>query len=170
MVDVEVWITFIQGTHIFRRDRTCQIIKYNPWSTRLHPHPSLIKKMRTYLELERKLGPNFQPQSDHSRYTQPNTTPHVRKETKVADKRRKLIPTKMYKVQVVAKPESSPKTSNTIMQPPITTPSTPINSEKANALQERTSDSIPPLLKSIPTHAGTPWPKAGKMSGNLFEL
>ena len=40
----------------------------------------------------------------------------------------------------------------------------------ANPPQESTSDSNPLPLESIPTHAGTPWPKAGKMSGNLFEL
>ena len=37
MVDVEVWITSMQGTHTFRRDRTCQIIKCNPWRTQVHP-------------------------------------------------------------------------------------------------------------------------------------
>ena len=98
MVDAEVWITSMHGTHMFRRDRMCQIIKCNPWSTRLHLHPTLIKKMRTYLKLEGKLGPKFQPQSEQSRPTQPNTNPCVRKETKVTDKRRKLIPTKRYKV------------------------------------------------------------------------
>ena len=92
------------------------------------------------------------------------------KEVTVTDKRRKLIPTKRYKVLVVAKPKSTLKTCNTTMQPPITAPSAPINSEKANPPQEGTSDSNPPTLKSILAHAGTPWPKAGKMSGNLFEL
>ena len=52
MVDVEVRITSMQGTHMFRRDRTCQIIKCNPWSTRLCPHPTIIKKLKNYLELE----------------------------------------------------------------------------------------------------------------------
>ena len=99
-VDVEVKITSMQGIHTFRRDRMCQIIKCNPWSTRLHPHPTLIKKMRTYLELEGKLGPKskIQSQQNQSRPTQPITSPLVRREAKAIDKRRKLIPTKMYKV------------------------------------------------------------------------
>ena len=147
MVDVEVQKTFMQGTHIFRRDRMCQIIKCNPWSTRLHPHPTLIKKMRTYLELEGKLGPKFQPQSDQSRPAQPNTNHHVRTDTKVTDKRRKLIPTKRYKVQVVAKPKPTPKTNNMTTQPPITTPSALINSEKVNPLHKSASYSIPHHLK-----------------------
>ena len=136
MVDMEVRITSMQGTHTFRRDRTCQIIKCNPWSTRLHPHPTLIKKMKTYLELEGKLGPKFQPQPDQSRPIQPNTNPHVRKETKATEKRRTLIPTKKYKVEVVARPKPITKTSNTTLQLPLTTPSTPTNSEKQNPPQK----------------------------------
>ena len=46
MVDMEVRIMLMQGTHTFKRDRTCQVIKCNPWSTRL-PQPTIIKKMKT---------------------------------------------------------------------------------------------------------------------------
>ena len=163
-VDMEVRITSMQGTHTFRRDRKCQIIKCNPWSTRLCPHPTIIKKLKTYLELEGKLGPKFQPQSDQSRPTQPDTNPHVRRKTKVTEKRKKLIPTKKYKVRVVAGPKS--KTSNTTVQLPLTTPNASTNSERQNPPQEGTSDSNPSPLKNIPT----PWPKAGKMLGNPFKL
>ena len=44
VVDVEVKITSMQGTHIFRRDQTTQLITCTPWSTRLHPDPTIIKK------------------------------------------------------------------------------------------------------------------------------
>ena len=118
MVDVEVKITSMQGTHTFRRDGTCQIIRCNPWRTKLCPHPTIIKKMRTYLEPEGTLGPKSQPQENQSRPAQPNTNPLVQKETKVTEKRRKHIPTKRYKVQVVAKLESTPKTSNVTTHPP----------------------------------------------------
>ena len=101
-VDVEVKITSIQGIHMFRRERMCQIIKYNPLSSRFHPHLTLIKKMRTYLELEGKLGPKHkqQPQSQQSqpRPTQPSTNPLIRRGTKTNDKRRKLIPTRCYNI------------------------------------------------------------------------
>ena len=63
--------------------------------------------MKTYLELEGKLGPIPQPQSNQSRPAQPDTNPHVRKETKATEKRKRLIPTKKYKVKVVARPNSS---------------------------------------------------------------
>ena len=73
-------------------------------------HPSLIKKMRTYLKLEGKLGPKPrqqpQPQQNKNqpRHIQPSTNPLVRRGTKTNDKRRKLIPTRWFKVRVVTKP------------------------------------------------------------------
>ena len=51
-VDVEGKIKTMQGIHMLRRDRTSQVIKCNPWSTRLCPYTSLTQKMKTYLELE----------------------------------------------------------------------------------------------------------------------
>ena len=125
MVDVEVRITSMQGIHTFRRDRTCQIIKCNPWSTRLCPHPTIIKKMKTFLELEGKLGPELQPQTDQSRPTQPDTNPCIRKETKAIEKMKKLNPTKKDKVKVVGRHKS--KTSNATVQPPVATPNAPTN-------------------------------------------
>ena len=92
--------------------------------------------MKTYLQLEGKLGPKCQPQPDQSRPTKPNTNPHVKKDTKVTEKRRKLIPTKKYKVKVVARCKPIPKTSNTTTQLPLTTPSAPTNPEKQNPPQE----------------------------------
>ena len=104
--DVEVKITSMQGTHMFRRDITCQIIKCNPWSTSLYPNLTMIKKMKTYLELEGKLGPKLQPQSDQSRPAKPIANPYMRKETKATEKRKKLTPIKKYKIKVMEKPES----------------------------------------------------------------
>ena len=54
VVDVEVKITSMQGTHIFRREWTTQVIKCTPWSTRLCTHPTITKKMKTFLEVEGK--------------------------------------------------------------------------------------------------------------------
>ena len=56
------------------------------------------------------------------------------------------------------------------MHLPVTAPSAPMNSEKENSPQESTSNSSPPVFESITTNANTPWPGAGKMSGNLFEM
>ena len=70
VVDVEVKITSMQGTHIFRRDRTTQLIKCTPWRTRLCPHPTIIKKMKTFLEVEGKMGPIPTPSSQFRPHSQ----------------------------------------------------------------------------------------------------
>ena len=36
--------------------------------------------------------------------------------------------------------------------------------------QPPTSESNPPALEDAPVHAGTPWSRAGMMSGNLFKI
>ena len=115
-VDAEVKVKTMQGIHTFRRDRTSQVIKCNPWSIRLCPYPSLVWKMRTYLELEGRLGPKsktqpqtqLQPtqmqqvhmQQNQQRLAQSSTTPRVRKSPapKVNDKRKTMID-KKYKVR-----------------------------------------------------------------------
>ena len=76
VVDVEVKITSMQGTHIFRRDKTTQLIKCTPWSTRLCPHPTIIKKMKTFLEVEGKMGPI---PASQFRPPLPDSNPNIRK-------------------------------------------------------------------------------------------
>ena len=62
-IDEEVKVVTMRGVYTFRRDRTTQIIQCNPWSARFCPYSTLIKKMRTYLHLEGKLGPKHRPQT-----------------------------------------------------------------------------------------------------------
>ena len=57
VVDIEVKVTSLQEMHIFRRDRTTQLIRCIPWTTKLHPHPTIVKKMKTFLEVENRMGP-----------------------------------------------------------------------------------------------------------------
>ena len=92
VVDMEVKITSMQGTHIFRRDRTTQLIKCTPWSTRLHLHPTIIKKMKTFLEVEGKMGPIPTPSSQF-RPPLPDTNPNIRKDN-VTEKRKRATPKK----------------------------------------------------------------------------
>ena len=132
MVDVEVKVKTMQGIHTFRRDRTSQVIKCNPWSTRLCPYLCLIWKMKTYLELEGRLGPKSRPQPQTQLQqtqlqqicpqqnqpwpAQPSTNPRVRKspgpKTNVPDKRRRtMIAKRRYKVRVLTQPTPSTPTS-----------------------------------------------------------
>ena len=139
-VDVEVRITWMQGTHTFRRDRTCQLIKCNQWNTRLCPHPTIIKKMKTYLELEGKLGPKPQSQSNQFRPPQPDTNPQKEKNLKWQRKEKRLIPTQKYKVKVVTRPNKE------TMHPPQTNTQAPVNSWNPKAINIREQ---PPTIKKM---------------------
>ena len=103
VVDVEVKITSMQGTHIFRRDRTTQLIKCTPWSTRLHLHPTIIKKMKTLLEVENKMGPIQAPGSQF-RPPLPDTNPNVRKDN-VTEKRNRATSKKKFRPATPSLPQ-----------------------------------------------------------------
>ena len=152
MVNVELKMTLMQGTHTFRRDRTCQVIKCNPWNTRLHPHPTIIKKMKTYLVLEGKLGPKLQSQSDKFRPPQPNTNPHVRKDSKATKKRKRLIPTKKYKVKVVARSNPGNESTPSLQ----TNPEAPMNPEGEKSLPEGTPGNNPTIIRKHPSSCQYP--------------
>ena len=89
VVDIEVKIPTMQGMHIFRRDRMTQLIKCTPWSTRLHPHPTIIKKMKTFLMVEGEMGLIPVPAPGNQfRPPLPETNPNVRKND-VTEKRKR---------------------------------------------------------------------------------
>ena len=144
VVDVEVKITSMQGTHIFRMDWTMHVIKCTPWNTRLCPHPTIIKKMKTFLGVEGKMGPTPAPASQF-RPPLPNTNPNIRKDN-VAEKRKRAVPKRFRPAAPKPTaihpllPEAPPKPKNDML------------------------DSRP-----VPVCKSTLWPGAGKLSGNLFE-
>ena len=92
VVDVEVKITSMKGMHIFKRDQTTQLIKCTHWSTRLHPHPTIIKKMKTFMEVEGKMGPIPAPFSQF-RPPLPDTNPNIRNNN-ATEKRKRATPKK----------------------------------------------------------------------------
>ena len=143
VVDIEVKITSMQGMHIFRKDQTTQLIKCTPWSTKLHLHPTIIKKMKTFLEVEGKMGPIPAPIS-HFRPPLPDTNPNIRKNN-ATGKRKRATPKKF-------RPATSKPTA---AHPPL--PEAP----------PKPNNEAP--LPSIPACESIPWPSAGKMSGNLFD-
>ena len=144
MVDVEVKITSMQGTHTFRRDWTTQVIKCTPWSKRLCPHPTIIKKMKTFLEVEGKIGPAPAPASQF-RPPLPNANPNIRKDN-AAEKRKRAVPKR-------SKPVAPKPTAAHLPLP--------------EALPKPKNDA--PDSQPVPVCERTPWPGTGKMSGNLFE-
>ena len=99
--------------------------------------------MKTYLELEGKLGPKLQPQSNQFRPPQLDTNPCIRKDSKATENGKRLIPTRKNKVKVVVRPNSS----NVTLQPHLTNPKGPINSEGQKPLPESTPENNPPTNK-----------------------
>ena len=146
VVDVEVKITSMQGMHIFRRDRMTKLIKCTPWSMRLHVHPTIIKKMKTFLEVEGKMGPIPVPAPGNQfRPPLPETNPNVRKND-VTEKRKRATPKRKFR-------PATPKP--TTVCPPL--PQAP----------PKPKNSMP--LPSVLVIEDTPWPGTGKMLGNLLE-
>ena len=154
----------MQGTHIFRRDRTTQLIKCTPWNSRICPHSKIIKKMRTVLEVKGKLSPIPQSSSNQYRPPQPDTNPNVRKATKTTEKRKGVAPTKRFKANIATKTNSDGATA----WPPMAISKAPTDFKIQAPSQDETQESRPPPLEDAPIHACTPWPNAGKMLGNLL--
>ena len=70
--------------YIQKRLNNARVTKCTLWSTRLCPHPTIIKKMRTFLEVEGKMGPAPAPAPTPAAASQfrsplPNTNPNIRK-------------------------------------------------------------------------------------------
>ena len=88
VVDMEVKVMSMQGTHIFRRDQMTQLIRCTPWTTKLCPHPNIVKKMKTFLEVENKMGPIIPAPASQFRLLLPETNLNVRK-SDATEKRKK---------------------------------------------------------------------------------
>ena len=152
-IDVEVTVQTMKGIHIFNRDHSTQLISCRPWTSRYCPHPSLTKKMKTYLELKDKVAdpPNPSPAYPESpNMPSPQKTQASRSNTmRETKKRSKTHQTnkRQYKVRVVEKPLVLPRVSATLI--PTTTSATP--SKMSN-----------------PTWATAPWPSTFPASANLF--
>ena len=158
--DVEVKITSMQGTHIFKRDRMTQLIRCMPWTTKLCLHPNIIKKMKTFLEVENKLEPIIPAPVSQFRPPLPETNPNIRKGDSM-EKRRRASPKKRFR-------PATPK-ATMVCPPLLQTVATP-----------RATMLYPPFLQTAPkptngaddtvtVREDTAWPSTGKMSGNLFE-
>ena len=147
VVDVEVKVTSMQGTHIFRRDQMTQLIRCILWTTKLCPHPNIVKKLKTFLEVENNMGPIIPAPASQFRLPPPETNPNVRK-SDVAEKRKRVTPKKRFR-------PATPRA--TVTCPPLPQAPPKPTSDAAAA-------SAPATIRE-----DTPWPGTGRMSGNLFE-
>ena len=133
----------MQGTHIFRRDRTTQLIKCTPWSMKLWLYPTIVKKMKTFLEVENKIGPIIPAPVSQFRPPLPETNPNFRK-SDTTEKRKRATPKKKFR-------PATPRVA-TVCPPLPEAPPRPKSS-----------------ASSVQVREDTPWPSTGKMLGNLFE-
>ena len=58
VVDIEMKITSMQGTSLFRRDRTAQLTKCTPWNSKLYPHPTNNQENENIFRNKREIGSN----------------------------------------------------------------------------------------------------------------
>ena len=112
----------MKNIHTFRKDHTTQVISCKPWTSRLHPYPSLVRKVQTYLELKDQ-------NADHTNLSSnlsvrpptfsPQKAPVFRKPIDKKKKRSKQPNRRQFKVRVIKKPLPPPSTS--IIAKPTTT-------------------------------------------------
>ena len=139
VVDVEVKVMSMQGTHLHKRDRTTQVTKCIPWTNNICPHPTIIKKMKTFLEVENKMGMTIQTSMPNSQFRPPlpETNPNVRRSDNV-ERRKTIMPKRKFR--------------------PATTKVATTNPPKSQATPKPNYE-VPPTV----VRADTPWPGAGKM-------
>ena len=137
----------MQGMHIFRKDRMTQLVRCMPWKPNLCLHPNMVKKMRTFLEVENKMGPIISALANKYRLPLPEMNPNVRKGN-ATEKRRTVTPKRKFR-------QVAPKATATHSPLPKTPPKSASNT----------------AATSMPVMVGkdTPWPSTGNMSGNLFQ-
>ena len=109
------------------------------------PHPTTTKNMKTFIEVEGKMGPA---PTSQFRPPLPDTNPNIRKDN-AGEKRRQAAPKRFR--------PAAPRP--TTMHLPIP--------EAPPKPKTDVPDNRPP--PSVPVHESTPWPGTGKVSGNLFE-
>ena len=95
--------------------------------------------MKTFLEVEGKMGPIPQPANSQYRPSQVDTNPKVRKDNTM-EKRKRAVLTKRFR------PSAAPKPSETAMQPMATVSKAPVNVK----LQTDASENRPQPLENVP--------------------
>ena len=125
VVDFEVKVTSMQGTHIFKRDRMTQLIRCMPWTTELCPHPNIIKKIKTFLEVENKKGSIIPALVSQFRPPLPETNPNIRKGDSTK-KRRRAIPKRRFRPATPRATTACPPLPQTTATPRATVAHPPI--------------------------------------------
>ena len=103
-VDVEVKVKMMRGIHTFRRDHTIQVISCKPWRPTPCAHPSILRKMQTYLELEGKNGTQLCTSTNDLTKPLHLRRPQFTKKAANKKKRTKTPLMRQFKVRLIEKP------------------------------------------------------------------
>ena len=107
----------------------------------------MIKKMKTFLEVENKIGPIIPALASQLRLPLPETNPNVRN-SDASEKRRRVTPKKRFR-------PATPRATVTCL---------PLLQVPPKSTNDAATTPVPVMVRE-----DTPWPGAGKMSGNLFQ-
>ena len=124
-----------------------QLVRCLPWTPNLHLHLNTVKKMKTFLEVENKMGPIIPALASQFRLPLPETNPNVRK-SDASEKRERVTPKKRFRP---ATPRATPTCPPLPQVPPKST-------------NDAATTPLPAMVRE-----DTPRPGTGKMSGNLFK-
>ena len=124
-----------------------QLIRCIPWTPNLCLHPNMIKEMKTFLEVENKMGRILPAPASQFRLPFPETNPNVRK-SDTSEKRKRVTPKKRFRP---ATPRATATCPPLLQVPPKSTNDAATTPAPATVRED------------------TPWPSTGKMSGNLFQ-
>ena len=118
-MDIKVKIKMMRGIQMFKRDISC-----NTLSARLHTYPSLIRKMKNYLELEGKCGNQL---STNIFLPDKNSLPRKTLVPKRTEKKKRAkVPVKRrFKVRVISQP--MPTNPTLPVNPMPSNPTLPVN-------------------------------------------
>ena len=106
VVDVEVKVTSMQGTHLYKRDQTMQVTKCVLWTNNIRLHPTIIKKMKTFLEVENKMGTTIQTSMPNSQFrpSLPETNPNVCR-SDIVERRKTITPKRKFRPGITDNPK-----------------------------------------------------------------
>ena len=124
-----------------------QLVRCMPLTPNLHLHPNMIKKKKTFLEVENKMRPIIPALANQYRLPLPEMNPNVRKGN--ATKKRKTV---------------TPKRRFRPTTPRATVMHLPLPQSPPKPTNNAATTSAPTTVRQ-----DTPWLGAGKMSGNLFQ-
>ena len=98
VVDVEVKVTSMQGTNLYKRDRTTQVTNCVLWTNNICPHPTIIKKMKTFWEVKNKMGMTIQTPMQNSQFRPPlpQTNPNICRLDNV-ERRKTIAPKRKFR-------------------------------------------------------------------------